>query len=332
MDPVACDRCGAKTLILWVSASDSFCDSCAVQFGAQQQMEMVTTSHAILFAPASSSIAGWFEQSAVTFSGLRKFIDCSVRDECPREFNCGSARTVLAVALLIHKLDNLAGGGGAQNGDAVTRLVQCIRNIIDFKERQSRRECRNAQPPRPAPPRHRWFKATPPDVTSSDERAGRRRIVARVKREFEVWCGNQNYFAYHVPARQVHWTLLQGSEQAWTELQSHFENRSRARNERYEIDRLRFVHKFRPNEIYVGRESFDGYVVFCFHRGHIAVLECPKVGNALYFMSVNDWKFLSQLSKTELQIDHSEDVTRVPHTDRWREDVTMRMKACGIEV
>ena len=57
-----------------------------------------------------------------------------------------------------------------------------------------------------------------------------------------------------------------------------------------------------PDDIYIGRASFEGYVVFVFKKVNAAALDCPKVGNALYLMDADKWKFLSQLSKTELSI------------------------------
>ena len=69
-----------------------------------------------------------------------------------------------------------------------------------------------------------------------------------------------------------------------------------------------------------GHDEFEGYIVFLFEQRGQAFLECPKVGNALYVMKADEWRFLSMESKSELM--RLPAVRRIPHIgDGWKRKV-----------
>jgi hypothetical protein len=114
------------------------------------------------------------------------------------------------------------------------------------------------------------------------------------------------------------WRILPPGH-TWKEIIRHYESLQSIRHEEYDASRLKFTYDLKPDDVYVGVEEFEGYVVFVFQHGQTAVLECPKVGNAIYLMDAAKWKFLSQLSKTELLEDFSNVIERVPHVGfYWR--------------
>ena len=80
----------------------------------------------------------------------------------------------------------------------------------------------------------------------------------------------------------------------------HYKELQRSSPEVFDASRLEYVYGLGPDQIYVGLDEFDGYVVFVFERTNKAVLECAKTGNALYLFPAQDWKELSRYSKSEL--------------------------------
>ena len=76
-----------------------------------------------------------------------------------------------------------------------------------------------------------------------------------------------------------------------------------------------------PDGSWICGNDAEGYVVFVFKGRNMAALDCPKVGNALYVMEANKWKFLSQMSKTELLRFHREEIRRVVHYSYWLSDL-----------
>lgn len=133
-----------------------------------------------------------------------------------------------------------------------------------------------------------------------------------------------------IPLKHVPWTLLEPKPTLWERLESHYSQLRSVRREEYDVERLRFLYELSPTELYAGRAEFEGYVVFCFAKVGRAVLECPKVGNAIYCMAVDDWKTLSQMSKTELLSYHRSAFSRIIHTDQWRYEVKLWVECGGI--
>lgn len=128
----------------------------------------------------------------------------------------------------------------------------------------------------------------------------------------------------------VNWHILKPGENSWKAVLAYYENLNPSGPAEYDLDRLQHLHGFGPDEIYVGTESFEGYVVMCFSSANLAVLECPYHGNAVYFMKRSEWKLLSQLSKTELLHEHQQQVKRVLHTDGWKKALKKALKQHGL--
>lgn len=158
----------------------------------------------------------------------------------------------------------------------------------------------------------------------------RKNAIKRIRHDFGLWQRGLLEVEFETPVHRVYWELLKPSGDSWAELVRHFEHLSRIRGEQYDIERIKLLRDYKPDDIYVGRASFEGYVVFCYDRADTAALECPKVGNALYFMALPDWRFLSQLSKTELLDHHRPEIRRFVHSGTWHQDLKNQMRNCGI--
>lgn len=156
-------------------------------------------------------------------------------------------------------------------------------------------------------------------VQASDER---RALIERAVRRFTgalvPWLRGEFNWSPELPVRTVHWRLLEAPEHSWNEILTHYERIQRVRGEKFDVNRLRFIYDLRPSELYIGLGSFEGYVAFVFKRKRMAVLDCPKIGNAIYAMKAAVWVHLSQLSKSELLAQHRHEVQRIVHSECWR--------------
>lgn len=127
------------------------------------------------------------------------------------------------------------------------------------------------------------------------------------------------------PVERLPWHILPPGEHPFPAILEHLRALAQ-RNPTVEYDhtRLEKLNSLGPTSIYIGVEEFDGYFVFCFPQYSAAVLDCPRVGNAIYLMRESDWKTLCRLTKAELLARHHAGVRRIVHSHRWFE----RLKAC----
>ncbi len=118
-------------------------------------------------------------------------------------------------------------------------------------------------------------------------------------------------------AKKLHWKLLPPGNQPFQKLIKHFEGLS-SRDSRivFDVNRLHRVYSMNPNEVFVGTEEFEGYVVFYFAQARTAVLDCPVTGNAIYLFGEN-WRALSHLTKSALLNSRRHAVTRIVHSGAW---------------
>jgi len=82
----------------------------------------------------------------------------------------------------------------------------------------------------------------------------------------------------------------------------------------YERDRIRKAYSLDPNEVILGSDGFEGYMVFTFAHTLKVFLENAESGNAIYIID-DDWERLSRLTKREL-LTHPE-TTRIVHKGKW---------------
>jgi hypothetical protein len=85
----------------------------------------------------------------------------------------------------------------------------------------------------------------------------------------------------------------------------------------YELWRIDAILKLSPDEVYQGKNEFNGYVAFEFWNKGLTLLECPIKGNAIYLIKSPDWLYLTTLSKNNLLTFHSKSVSRIIHNGDW---------------
>ncbi len=128
-----------------------------------------------------------------------------------------------------------------------------------------------------------------------------------------------------VPTRYLSWRVLPPGELSVDSINKHY-GRLQRQNPRIKYERERIVKAFSlgPKECYVGKNEFEGYVVFTFSYTSKALLECPLYGNAIYIID-SDWKRWSRMSKQEL-LSSSHEVTRIIHRGDWFSEVKRELK------
>jgi len=141
----------------------------------------------------------------------------------------------------------------------------------------------------------------------------KKEIVNRMLRELRAAREMGGIFFETVP-----WVILASGEGMFERVNLWFDDlRKRRPESRWEKSRLDHLLRLRPIRVIKGKEDFDGYLAFMFEKVPFTVLECPKVGNAIYLLK-GDWIGLSKLSKGEL-LDRRQ-AERIVHdpSDRWK--------------
>jgi hypothetical protein len=148
-------------------------------------------------------------------------------------------------------------------------------------------------------------------------------IQRRLSHELEQWKPPRHVWGDGVPVTRVNWKLLEPDANGWEAIAEHFRCLQKCRKERFDFDRLEKLHALKPSCIYIGMDSFEGYVVFAFESRQLAILDCPKTGNALYVMPSHRWQELSHFSKRELLSIKPDGMRRVIHNSSWYEQIAL---------
>ena len=131
-----------------------------------------------------------------------------------------------------------------------------------------------------------------------------------------------------VPTERVHWRLLPPGESSLDDIRRRYDVlRHQGKLVGYDEERLNKAFDLGPNKAHVGSAGFDGYIIFTFDYTSKALMECPKVGNAIYVIG-SDWERWSRMSKQELMVDQSGEVIRIPHQGDWFGKVKQELGIC----
>lgn len=140
-----------------------------------------------------------------------------------------------------------------------------------------------------------------------------RRIIANVRSDVT----NMDAIILRNAAERLPWKLLPPGPNLFPHVVRYFEELSRAKKATtFDIHRLHAIFSLKPDDVFIGLEAFDGYVVFFFRKPPIAVMDCPVSGNAIYVLG-EDWQSLSHFGKFQILKNHPEVVDRIIHTGDW---------------
>ncbi len=139
----------------------------------------------------------------------------------------------------------------------------------------------------------RWEKRGTSQREWDEKVAFRARIVERVRKDIERAFKS----GAGVSTETIRWDLLpQGKSSVETVVRGLYSGmRGRGEEARFDQERLDKALELDPNRCYVGRDGFDGYVVFTFADTPTALMECPRVGNAIYVIH-SDWERWSKMT------------------------------------
>ena len=132
-------------------------------------------------------------------------------------------------------------------------------------------------------------------------------------------------FAPELPVERLTFELLRPGTWDIDDVIRHYRAQARSRPDLYsgrviDYGRLEALKKLRPVKCYVGKELWDGYVVFEFNQTRHVVLECPVEGNAIYVLT-GDWKRMVGHSKAYLRQEYPDSYIKVVHKGDWLDRV-----------
>jgi hypothetical protein len=119
-------------------------------------------------------------------------------------------------------------------------------------------------------------------------------------------------------SKKVLWKILPHGKNRLQAIIRYFDEIFRFSNKNNLVERQRLydVYELGADEIYVGDDEFEGYVVFVFLSRDMAVLESPYYGNATYTIW-GSWQQLSRLDKSTLLSQYNRKVVRIIHKEHW---------------
>lgn len=124
--------------------------------------------------------------------------------------------------------------------------------------------------------------------------------------------------------KEIFWDLLPQGEWKTEGLLKTFNSYGWNKDE-FDENRLKgIIESLNPSICYIGKEKFQGYVVFGFDWTNKVVLECPKYGNAIYIIE-DDWQEITKLSKWEAR--KLKEVTVIRHNETWFSRLKSNLKS-----
>lgn len=146
----------------------------------------------------------------------------------------------------------------------------------------------------------------------------RKRIAQRIRTDLSTFSST------NFTAEKLNWKLLPASEISIVRIKQYLLGLSKFSSEDFDFEKIDKIISLRADKVYCGTDEFEGYLVFCFEKFKIAVLDCPRKGNAIYIFG-EDWKALSKLSKYELLNFHPNKTQRIIHRGDWFEKLKLTL-------
>lgn len=156
------------------------------------------------------------------------------------------------------------------------------------------------------------------DLTS-DIRKNRIKEVINLFLEIygECFLFTDNIIIDEIVRKKCNWEILPHGIWPSEHLKNVFHDVSDSRY-KYDICRLKYIEKHKPNSVVEGVNGFRGYYAYIFDK--YCVLESAFYGNATYIINNDNWEELSQRTKKEL-LDANEVVDRIIHKENWKHEM-----------
>ena len=124
------------------------------------------------------------------------------------------------------------------------------------------------------------------------------------------------------PRQKCNWEILPPGENPSEHLKRQLEHQGKS-TDTFDVDRLEFVEKYKPEKIVEGINGFNGYYAYIFNEH--CVLESAIYGNATYIIPKENWETLSQKTKREL-IDNKWVEEKIIHNQNWHNNFSQTMQ------
>ena len=125
---------------------------------------------------------------------------------------------------------------------------------------------------------------------------------------------------------KLNWDILPKGVRPWSKqktlLKPFLDNVKDKRQKPVYDSRFEDINNLKPDFTAIGKNGFNGYVIFGFSDKDIYILESAFYGNAIYVFSEN-WKELSQKTKAEI-INNDLQIERITHNgekNNWLEKI-----------
>lgn len=145
------------------------------------------------------------------------------------------------------------------------------------------------------------------------------RIIQRLRADVA------NFSSDKLKAQILNWKLLPTGEMPFVQVRKYLQTLSRYAESEFDYEKIDKITSLKADEIYCGTAQFEGYLVFYFAKIKIAVLDCPRKGNAIYIFG-DDWKTLSRKTKAELLNYYPNKTERIIHRGDWFERLKSLLK------
>lgn len=204
--------------------------------------------------------------------------------------------------------------------DHMQQEVRDLRRRLKAREAEEQESwpARYAAHAKVAPEYRRNVRRRDQEVTEINKRLGilnrQQEFAQRIRRTIESTFAA----ASGVQARKLQWRLLPPGKVTRPGIHRHFDElRKRRPSMEFDRDRIDKAMDLQPKELHEEIDAgVEGYIVFSFEHTPSVLLECPRVGNAIYVVH-RDWELWSRMTKQELMADDSGAVVRIPHRGDW---------------
>ncbi len=151
-------------------------------------------------------------------------------------------------------------------------------------------------------------------------KANEKEVVHKVNLISEIFGGVEIFDEEQVPivktTTKLNWEILPKGIRPWdkqkTLLKPFLDNIKDQRQRPVYDSRFEDINNLQPDFTAIGKNGFNGYVIFGFSDKDIYILESAFYGNAIYVFSEN-WKELSKKTKAEI-INNNLQIERITHS------------------
>lgn len=125
------------------------------------------------------------------------------------------------------------------------------------------------------------------------------------------------------PLKTVNWEILPRGRRIWEHVMHGASSVSKSEKKMIK-ERIEFIESFNPDEIYEGKGSYTGYLVFSFKKKNLFIFDSIMYGQATYVFK-DSWEKVSKLTKKQI-IENELAEERIIHSPSWNKEISRLFK------